>query len=293
MTIVVAGATGKLGGRIANSLKAAGADVIALVRPESDAAKTDALQQQGIRTAIIDLMSGDGLSTALADASVVVSALQGLGPVIIDAQSALLDAAVEAGVQRFIPSDYAADFTKLDEGENRNFDLRKAFHRRLAAAEISSTSILNGAFMELLTYGMPLFDRKAKTVTYWGDPDQLLDFTTMDDTAAFTAAAALDTAAPDILRIAGDQISARQLAALSGELTGAPFELVRAGDLDGLKGYIQRERQSHPESETEEFPRWQQAQYMHNMQSGRAKLSPLDNERYPMRWTKVRDLLAR
>lgn len=34
-------------------------------------------------------------------------------------------------------------------------------------------------------------------------------------------------------------------------------------------------------------------QYMHNMLSGRAKLTPLDNARYPdLRWTPVREVLA-
>ena len=34
-------------------------------------------------------------------------------------------------------------------------------------------------------------------------------------------------------------------------------------------------------------------QYVHNMFSGRAKLEPLDNGRYPgMRWTTVREVLA-
>ena len=34
-------------------------------------------------------------------------------------------------------------------------------------------------------------------------------------------------------------------------------------------------------------------QYMRNMYDGRAKLEPLDNDRYPgMRWTTVRDVLT-
>jgi hypothetical protein len=34
-------------------------------------------------------------------------------------------------------------------------------------------------------------------------------------------------------------------------------------------------------------------QYMRNMFDGRAKLAPLDNDRYPhMRWTTVRDVLS-
>jgi hypothetical protein len=43
-----------------------------------------------------------------------VSALAGLRETIIDAQKVFLDAAVEANVQRFIPSDYSSDFTNLN-----------------------------------------------------------------------------------------------------------------------------------------------------------------------------------
>ncbi len=42
-------------------------------------------------------------------------------------QGKVLDAAVAAGVPRFIPSDYSLDFTKTRPGENRNLDLRRRF----------------------------------------------------------------------------------------------------------------------------------------------------------------------
>jgi nucleoside-diphosphate-sugar epimerase len=289
----VAGATGNLGGRIVKALRGRGAEVRAVVRPTTEASRRQAIEETGAEVIPVDFNDAAAVRRSLADSFCVISALQGLSEVIINTQSQLLAGAIAAKVPRFIPSDYAADFTKLDEGENRNFDLRRAFHRILDAAPIASTSILNGAFMELLTYGMPLFDRKGSKVSYYGSPDQTLDFTTMDDSATFTAEAAMDIEAPRVLRIAGDQITARQLADLGQELTGTAFELVRLGGLDDLAAYIQRERAAHPETETEEFPRWQQAQYMHNMQSGRATLTPLDNDRYPdLRWTTVRELLS-
>ena len=41
------------------------------------------------------------------------------------------------------------------------------------------------------------------------------------------------------------------------------------------------------------FPAWQGMQYMHNMFEGRAKLDPLDNDRYPdIKWTSTKQLLA-
>ena len=43
----------------------------------------------------------------------------------------LLDAAVEARVPRFIPSDYCIDYTKLTRGNNRNLAVRREFQHRL------------------------------------------------------------------------------------------------------------------------------------------------------------------
>jgi hypothetical protein len=41
------------------------------------------------------------------------------------------------------------------------------------------------------------------------------------------------------------------------------------------------------------YPPWQGMQYMRMMFDGRAKLAPLDNDRYPgIRWKTVREVLA-
>jgi hypothetical protein len=119
-----------------------------------------------------------------------------------------------------------------------------------------------------------------------------MDFTTIDDTAAFTASAALDPSTPRILRIAGDQVSARELTAIVSEVTGKKFRLFRAGGLGVLGTLIKVVRTVSP-GEKDFFPVWQGMQYMRNMFDGRAKLEPLDNDRYPsMRWTTVRDVLS-
>ena len=186
-TIAVAGASGNLGGRIVAALRRDGANVRALVRPGTADEKLARLKAGGAEIVSVDLDDATTLQAALTGVDVVVSALQGLREVIIGTQTGLLEAAVAAGVPRFIPSDYAADFTKTEGEENRNFDMRRDFHRVLDAAPIAATSVLNGMFMDILAYGLPLLDLKAGSVSYWGDADQKLDFTTMDDTAAATA----------------------------------------------------------------------------------------------------------
>jgi hypothetical protein len=233
------------------------------------------------------------LTRACQGASCVVSTLLGLAPTLIDAQGALLDSAVAAGVPRLIPSDYAMDFTKIASGLNRNFDLHRQFRKRLEAAPIRSTAVLNGAFMNLLTGEAPLVLFKIKRVLYWGQtPEQKIDFTTMDDTAAYTAEVALDPAAPSILRIAGEQISAAGLARAASEVSGKNFRLLRGGGLVRLRTITKVVKALTPKSNAP-FPIWQGMQYLYCMFEGSGMLRPLDNTRYPnLKWTGVRTVLS-
>jgi nucleoside-diphosphate-sugar epimerase len=289
-TIVVAGGTGNLGKRVVKALKAEGAQVVALVRPASVGEKTAEIEALGAKLAAVDLTSAAEMAEALRGAACVVSAVAGLRDVIVDMQLVLLEAALLASVPRFIPSDFSTDFTKLTPGENRNFDFRREFHERLDVAAIASTAIFSGAFGEILTYNIPLLDFKKKTVGYWEDADWKMDFTTMNDTAAFTAAAALDPDTPRALHIASFQVSARDLVAFTAKAFGTPYELVRMGSLAELSAYNRRERAAHPEGENELYARWQQSQYVQSMFSTHHE--SLDNDRYAgIVWSKLGDLI--
>ena len=130
------------------------------------------------------------------------------------------------------------------------------------------------------------------TIGYWGSADWRVDFTTMDNTAAFTAAAALDPTAPEVLRIAGFQVSANELAAIASELLKEQFQPVCMGSVDDLAAYNKRERAAHPEGEQELYPTWQRTQYTHSMFS--TQLQPLDNDRYPnIKWAGIRDVVGK
>ena len=181
---------------------------------------------------------------------------------------------------------------KRTDGDNRNFDLRREFNHHLDQQKgIAGTSILNGAFAEVLMYNPQLLDQKQHKVGYVEDADWRVDYTTMDDTAAYTAAAALDTNTPRYLRIASFQLSPRELAAVAGESAGAKYELNDLGSRAGLADYNRRERAAHPEGEQEIYPRWQQSQYMHSMFS--VQNTTLGNARYPeLTWTSARAVLA-
>lgn len=290
--IVVAGGTGNLGGRIINALLHKAAEVRVLVRSTSDNEKIGSLEQAGASVITVDMTNEKEIATACSGATCVVSALAGLQDVIIDAQKILLNGAVLAGVPRFIPSDYSLDFTKFRDGENRNLDLRRKFHVYLDAAPIAATTIFNGAFMDMLTNEIPMIIFKSKLVLYWGNADHKMSFTTIDDTATFTAIAALDESTPRYLHIAGDEISPREIRGLMNEISGEKFRLIRTGG-PGLLSAIIKIAQTIAPGKNELYPGWQGMQYMRNMVDERATLNSVDNNRYlNIKWTTVRDLLS-
>ena len=289
--IVVAGATGNLGERIIKALVGRGAEIRAIVRSNSNPEKIAQLEQSGVVVFKVDTYNIKDVAAACDGASCVVSALAGLKDVIIDTQKILLDAAVLAKVPRFIPSDFSMDFRKFSDGENRNLDLRRTFHTYLDAQPIAATTIFNGAFADLLTNEMPLVLNQQKMILYWGDADHKMGFTTVADTAIFTANVALEDSSPRYLSVLGDQMSPRQIKVLMTTLSGQNFRLFRPGGA-GLLGFVIKMARFFSPAPQELYPAWQGMQYMHNMIDERADPSTIDNDRFSsMTWTSIKDVL--
>ena len=289
--IVVVGATGNLGGKIVNALLAKGAEVRAIVRLETDTEKINNLEQKGVKVFQVDTSKKSEISKHCIGADCVVSALSGLREMIVDAQKIVLDAAVEANVKRFIPSDYSTDFTNLIVGHNRNLDFRREFHQYLDKANIKATTVFNGAFMDLLTTDMPLILFKKQRILCWGNPNQIMEFTTTHNIAEFTAEVALDDDTPRYLRVAGDRLSCNDFVKLLKELTGENYKIFRPGGIGLLNIVINLTRFFSP-SKNELYPAWQGMQYMRDMMEGRVIFQKYDNDRYSkIKWTSIKDYL--
>jgi uncharacterized protein YbjT (DUF2867 family) len=289
--VAVTGASGHLGSLIALDLRRRNVAVKALVRPGTAESRTQVLRDAGVMIAEVDITDVSALTETLRGASTVVSALQGLRDVILGAQGALLKAAVAANVQRFIPSDFSLDFTKTVPGSNRNLDLRREFHAKLDESGIQWTTILNGAFMDI-AIGV-LINDKWHRIMYFGSPDQKLDFTTVPDIAKYTAAVAADpNPTPKVLRIAGETLNAKDLAAITTRLRGQKYTPMWMGSVGFIRIVIPILKFLIGGVETKVFPAWQAMQYLENMVSGQGKLDPLDNERYPeLVWTTLEQAL--
>jgi hypothetical protein len=290
-TIVVAGATGNLGGKIVDALLAKGVTVKAIVRSSTNIEKIKVLQSKGVIVCQVDTNKKEEIVKHCIGASCVVSALSGLRDTIIDTQKVLLDAAVEAKVPKFIPSDYAIDFTNLIPGQNRNLDWRREFHTYVDAANINATTIFNGPFMDLLTTDMPLILFKKKRILCWGNPNQIMEFTTTENIAAFTAEVAIDDITARYMHIAGDRLSCNDFVQLLTSLTGETYKLFKPGGIGLLNFLIKLTRFFSP-GKNELYPAWQGMQYMRDMMEGRIIFKQYDNNKYPnIKWTLAKDFL--
>lgn len=287
--ILVSGATGNLGQRICRELIKNNTKVRAIVRHESSLENVAALEKMGVDVVKVNMSSEQELIAACENVSCIVSAVAGLHDVIVEAQTKLLQAAIAAGVPRFIPSDFSTDISLMPKGENRNFDLRKEFHVILEQSPIQATSIFNGCFADILRYNTPLFNVPKKTIAYYDDKaDWEIDFTTMDDTAAFTAKAAVDETAPRYLNIASFRVSPNDLVRLSQQYKGSEFELVHMGSMADFSAYNKRQRAAQPEGENELYSKWQQSQYLYSMFL--VHHVKLDNNRYEgLTWSPVEE----
>ncbi|NSC19809.1 NAD-dependent epimerase/dehydratase family protein [Streptomyces albus subsp. chlorinus] len=276
----VVGATGLLGSRIVTSLLDAGAPVRALIRPGTAGEKQAALK--ALHSRGLELVEGDltdpaeKLADAIGGATTVVSAVQGGPDLIVDGQLNLVRAAEKAGAHRFIPSDFAVDITKLEDDDNFMIGWRRQAAVAYGDTGLEVLSVLNGAFYEVMIGFMGIVDWKAGTVSHWGDPEQPLDLTSVADTAAYTAAVALDPQAKGTHRFAGEVVSMRQFHQALQRATGRTLTLRTLGTADELRAEITRQA-----GLTQNPFDYVGLQYQWCMVTGKAKFDTLDNAKYP------------
>ncbi|MBP5935773.1 NmrA family NAD(P)-binding protein [Streptomyces acidiscabies] len=282
--IAVVGASGHLGGLIADEVLAqSDAQLRLLVRPESRAKVAD-LESRGaqIVEGVFGAVSDDTLAAFTAGATTVVSAVQGGPDVIVDGQAALLRAARSAGVRRLIPSTFTLDLFKLRPGRIVAADWRRQF-AELAdteCGEVEVVHVLCGSFLarDVLFDFHRIIDPVERTAYVWGDGEQPVDYTTWDDTARYTAAAALDdNSIGRVLPIAGDRVDFRGLVAAYEKATGTELRVERLGSLADLDDRITELQAGGPGN----FLEFLKLMYLRANLAGEGKLDALANDRYP------------
>jgi uncharacterized protein YbjT (DUF2867 family) len=216
--ILVVGATGLLGARICERLRAEGERVRALVRRTSNSDKVNALRQLGCELATGDLKDPPqiqaacrGVSALISTASSTLSREPGdsIESVDLQGQLALANAARRAGVSRFIFVSFRDD----PSVQSPLSQAKRAVER--AIADLDFTSIQASWFMEVWLSPALGFDCVQGRVRIYGSGLKPISWVSYRDVAEFCIA--------PVLRSVAD----RSVLEVGGPEALTPFEVVK------------------------------------------------------------------
>ncbi len=253
------------------------------------AVRAQAWVAAGAEVVDANLQDRDSLLRACDGVTAVISAVQGGPETIIDGQMNLLDACRQTGVARLVPSDFAEDLFSVPEGINPYLDVRRQFARHLQSSGVGYTHILNGGFMDVIFASPGLVQADAGTISFWGDGHMPLDFTTLDDVAAYVVAAIdIPETLNTVVEVAGDRRTVHQIANDYEAATGRSLTRICRGSID--EGYATLRRMvaegAHPMAL---LP----LQYLLPMMSGEGRLRNVASADYPgVRPTSLRSFLT-
>ncbi|KAJ5776557.1 uncharacterized protein N7511_001568 [Penicillium nucicola] len=215
--VALIGGSGNLGPAVLNQLLDAGFDVTVLSRQNSD--KTFDSRAKVVK---VDYESLDSLKNALSGQDVVVSTL-GVGAVPRDTHLRLVDAAVAAGVKRFIPSEYGCDTTNPNTAKLPVFGDKIAVQEHLKKANkesgLSYTFLITGPFLDWgIDVGF-LINLSGPAVTLYDGGERKFSTTTRADIGRGLAGIInnLSETENKTVYISSATVSQKQLLALSGK----------------------------------------------------------------------------
>lgn len=243
--VSIFGASGDLGHRIVEGILARGGRVRAFLRrPGSEVPSLASFAEHpGLEVVPFSLEQSTGdIARAIDGSRVVISTLLGDADVMIDGQHTVFRAAQAAGAERIIPSDFSMNLVKTPYGINDLTDQRKRADEIFDELSIRPLSVNTGSFPEYTFSQMfQIIDWDRRVLEHYGDETSPADYTTIPDTAAFTAAVALapELADGEQFHPVANRASFAQVRDAVAEGTGIELELVRKGDLEDLRAKVE------------------------------------------------------
>lgn len=189
--IVVIGATGLLGSKIAEAALIQEHAVILITRARTakNEAQLDLFSNLGAEIAIASVTDLHTMTERLQGVDAVVCAVAGEVEAIRSIEYPLLSAAKAAKVKRFIPNEFGLDTLRLPMGTGAIFDEKKRFQQAIKDSGVAYTIVFNGGIFD---YFLPNLREEPAIMTF-GDRLDLPFYThAREDIGAITVRAALD-----------------------------------------------------------------------------------------------------
>ncbi|QPC77857.1 hypothetical protein HYE68_008609 [Fusarium pseudograminearum] len=174
--IAIAGAAGDLGSAVFKALvNSSQFNITVLTRKNSTSTFPS-----GTKVIQVDYDSLDSLTAALQGQDAVVSTA---GSLVIPSQTLLIDAAIAAGVKRFIPSEFGSNLAVPSVRKLPVFGTKVAIEDKLIdlakQGKISYTFVYNGAFLDWGIKHNFLLDFSQPEITLWDEGDVEFSTTTL------------------------------------------------------------------------------------------------------------------
>ena len=233
--ILVCGATGDLGGRIAQRLLDDGQPVRVLVRPSTDPGR---LETSGAEVVRGDLRDRDSLDAALEDVETVVTTANTMLRLLAGAKDLnveqvdrlgnenLVRAAESADVQRFV---YLSVAGVEELGRHAPFSAAKlATEHLLDRTPMQVVSVRPGMFQEVWADAVGGIEPLRGRAVILGRGTTPHRFVSVDDVAAFTAYLAVAARAPRVVEFGGPEaLTLREVVEAWQSETGRPLKVRR------------------------------------------------------------------
>ncbi|KAE8379007.1 hypothetical protein BDV26DRAFT_260416 [Aspergillus bertholletiae] len=175
--VTISGASGDLGTPVLNALIESNDFNITVLTRHSSKAQFPAT----VRVIPVDYSSVSELTTALAGQDAVISTIT---TAAIESQSTLIDAALAAGVKRFIPSEFSADVGNPKAATLPVYESKIAVHQILQAKAAENpaftyTLIRHGPFLDWALAAGFFFDFRSDTPAFYDGGDRPFSTTTL------------------------------------------------------------------------------------------------------------------
>ncbi|PYH53322.1 NAD(P)-binding protein [Aspergillus niger CBS 101883] len=283
MKVGIAGITGKFARRLVTHLLDAGDDSLTIRGYCRSPSKLPDFVKLSPKLEIIKgaAFDQDAIATFVQGYDVVVCYYLGDDKLTVDGQKLLIDACESANVPRYVASDWALDYTKLKLGELFPKDpmIHVKNYLDTEKKKVSGVHILIGGFMEpIFSPFFNIVDVQTNTFRYWGDGNEIMEGTTYDDAAKYTAKVVLDPEAKGVLKFVGGRATIQEIAKSYEKVYGTPVTLEKRGSLEDLYKTMHDKRMKSPQ----DIYSYMSLFFYYYWINGQTFVGPeLDNARYP------------
>ncbi|KAI0269403.1 NAD-P-binding protein [Gloeopeniophorella convolvens] len=178
---------------------------------------------KGAKVFVVDYSSKESIKNALTGVDVVISAIS---PRAVGIQTTIAEAAKEAGVKLFLPSEWGGDTEGASEGP---FGQKAAIQTHLKALDLPYALFFTGPFSDYIFTPYLWLDVVGGKVTVAGDGNAQISFTSRSDTARYISYVLTHLPAEQLknrsFTLAGDTTTFNEIFKEYQEKTGKKLEI--------------------------------------------------------------------